>query len=324
MKPAIVPKPSVDSPLKRRIDLSKIVKGKIDAALRVLLYGVEGVGKSSWASQAPDPVYLCAESGTERLDVARLPLPDGVRAWTWGLVRESVRVLGESEHGYKTFVVDTLDTIEPLLWAHICERDGKASIEAYGFGKGYIAALDEWRSWLADLERLRHERGMNIVFIAHSYVKPFKNPEGEDYDRYELKLNIKAGGLVKEWVDDVLFAHYETFAVKEDDKSGKAKGVSTGQRVVETVRTAAWDAKNRHSLPASLPLDYEAFAVAVGLARPADPADLRASIAEKIAQLPEDKQARVTADLEKAGEDAIELSKINNKLSVTLSARKGA
>jgi hypothetical protein len=276
MKPAIVPKPSVDSPLKRRIDLSKIVKGKIDAALRVLLYGVEGVGKSSWASQAPDPVYLCAESGTERLDVARLPLPDGVRAWTWGLVRESVRVLGESEHGYKTFVVDTLDTIEPLLWAHICERDGKASIEAYGFGKGYIAALDEWRSWLADLERLRHERGMNIVFIAHSYVKPFKNPEGEDYDRYELKLNIKAGGLVKEWVDDVLFAHYETFAV------------------------------------------------AVGLARPADPADLRASIAEKIAQLPEDKQARVTADLEKAGEDAIELSKINNKLSVTLSARKGA
>jgi hypothetical protein len=321
MKPAIATKPP-EIP-KRRIDLSKVVRGKLDAPLRVLLYGVEGVGKSSWAAKAVDPVFLCAESGTERLDVARLPLPEGVRAWTWDLVREAPRVLMESEHAFKSFVIDTLDAVEPLLWSYICERDGKESIESYGYGKGYIAALDEWRSFLAILERLRHERGMNIVFIAHSYVKPFKNPEGEDYDRYELKLNIKAGGLVKEWVDDVLFAHYETFAVKEDDKA-KAKGVSTGARVVETVRTAAWDAKNRHSLPATLPLDYEEFAKAVGLARPADPAELRASIAEKIGKLPEDKQARVFADIEKAGDDAIELSKINNKLSATLSARKGA
>jgi hypothetical protein len=89
---------------------------------------------------------------------------------------------------------------------------------------------------------------MHIVLVAHTHIKTFKNPEGDDFDRYELKLHIKAGGLLKEWCDDVLFAHYETYAVNRQDEK-KAKGFSTGARVVETVRTAAWDAKNRHKLP---------------------------------------------------------------------------
>jgi hypothetical protein len=253
--------------------------------------------------------------------VARLPAPE-----SWADVTEAVRTLTTERHDYRTLVVDTLDAIEPMLWRFICERDKQSSIESYGYGKGYVAALDEWRVFLALLEKLRRERGTGIVLIAHSMIRPFKNPEADDYDRYEMKLNAKAGGLLKEWSDAVLFAHYETYAVK-DDKTGKAKGVSSGARVVHTQRTAAWDAKNRYSLPASLPLDYEAYAQASRKREVAPVADIKASIAAKLAQLDDAAvSAKVATALEGAKDNAEVLAKIDNKLTATLSARaaKGA
>ncbi len=320
---AIAAKPQGLPPV-RRMNLAKLVKGKQETPLRVLLFGVEGVGKSSWATKAQSPVFLCAESGTDDLDVERLPLPDGQFEWTWADINEAVRALTEDAHNHKTLVIDTIDAIEPLLWSFLCKRDGKDSIESYGYTKGYIAAIDEWRVFLASLERLRRVRGMNVILIGHSYIKPFKNPEGEDYDRYELKLHNKAAGLIKEWVDDVLFAHYETFAVKADEsKLTRAKGYSTGARVVETNRTAAWDAKNRHSLPARLALDYDDFIAAVKAHRPVDPKVLLASIAEKLAALDSTEiSLKVSIDVNKAAGDSVELAKIDNRLTATLNARK--
>jgi len=97
---------------------------------------------------------------------------------------------------------------------------------------------------------------MHVVLLAHGWIKGFKNPDGEDYDRYELKLHPKAGGLLKEWCDAVLFANYETLT---HETNGRNKGVSTGARVLHTQRRAAWDAKNRYDLPHTIPLSWEAF-----------------------------------------------------------------
>lgn len=302
-----------------RMTLKSVVRGKQDMPDRVLLYGVEGIGKSTWAAGAPAPIYIPAEDGTANLDVARFPEPQG-----WADVLDAVRVLTEEPHQYGTVVLDTLDAVEPMLWRHICERDKKSSIEDYGYGKGYVAALDEWRSFLAVLEKLRRTRNMGVVLIAHSWIKPFKNPEGEDFDRYELKLHAKAGGLLKEWSDAVLFAHYETYAVKADEKRA-AKGVSTGARVIHTQRTAAWDAKNRYSLPEMLPLNYEDFAKAVRDHRPADPEKLIAGIQEKAAQLGDEMIAKWVEQFLKSdkGADASELAKVLDRLTAKLSA-KGA
>lgn len=304
------------APPAKRMDLGAIVRGKQKAPLRVLLYGTEGIGKSSWANGAPSAVFLCGESGTDDIDCARLPEPS-----SWEDVKEAIRALTEDEHDHQTLVIDTLDAIEPWCWKAVCDKAGKTDIEAFGFAKGYIAALDEWRVFLAALEKMRRVRGMNVVLIAHSYIKPFKNPEGDDYDRYEMKLHLKASGLIKEWVDDVLFAHYETFAVKEDER-GRAKGVSSGARVVETRRTAAWDAKNRHSLPERLPLNWDDFAAAVAAHRPADPVKLKIQIAAKLALFTDEAlAAKVQAALTKAGDDAAELAKINNRIDA-LNAQK--
>ena len=233
-----------------RMTLANVKKGKQAHAWRFLLFGVEGVGKSTLAAATPSPIFLGAEDGTAHLDVERLPSPQ-----SWGDIKAAVEVLLREEHSYRTLVLDTVDWAEPLLWAHICARDKMKDIEDYGYGKGYTAALDEWRVLLASLERLREVRKMNVLLLGHCHARPFKNPLGEDFDRYELKLNIKAGGLLKEWCDAVLFANHETYA-KKDERTKKVKGISTGARWLYTERTAGYDAKNRYGFPEMLPLSW--------------------------------------------------------------------
>lgn len=317
-KQSSAPPRQLAMPAPRRMLLSTVQRGRSQAPDRILLAGTEGIGKTTWAAGAPAPVFLPVEDGVGALDVARFPAPE-----TWPDVLDAIRTLTEDAHDFKTLVVDTLDALEPKLWDHIAKRDQKANVEDYGYGKGYIAAVDEWRVFLGALERLRHQRGMEIILIAHVWVKPFKNPEGDDYDRYELKLHHKAAGLLKEWVDAVLFARWETFTDKL--KNGSVKGVSTGARLIHTRRTAAWDAKNRYSLPETLPLNYDDYAAARVARQPADPAALKEAIAAKLAELADEAvNAKVQPLLEAAGDNAEQLANIDNRLSATLRQRKGA
>ncbi len=303
----------------RRMNVADAVKGVLDVPDRILIHGVEGIGKTTFAAAFPASIIVEAErEGSARIDADRLQ-PEN-----WAEILECVQSLTVDKHEHRTLVIDTGDAAEALLWEFMCRRDNKASIEDYGYGKGYVAALNEWRVFLGALERLRRERRMGIVIVAHSFIKTFKNPEGDDFDRYELKMHAKAAGLLKEWCDAVLFAHYETYAVKADEKKA-AKGISTGARVIHTQRTAAWDAKNRYSLPPMLPLDYAVFAAAVTRRQVADPATLRASIAAKLEQLgDETMSAKVIALVDQAKDDAEALAKIDNRMTATLSSRKGS
>lgn len=299
LKPSSPPKPS-------RMTLGALVKGKIKAPMSIVLYGVEGIGKSTFGAGAPDPIFLGAEDGTKQLDVTRFPSPE-----SWSDVQEAVRVLTQEQHSYRTLVLDTLDWAEPLLWAHICKRDQQPNIEAYGYGKGYQAALDEWRPFLASLERLIKAKGMNVVLLAHSWIKPFKNPEGDDFDRYEMKLHAKAAGLIKEWSDAVLFTNFETFAQK-DSKTKRVRGVDSGVRLIYTKRRAAYDAKNRYGLPEVLPLSWAEFETAVERGQPNDPAALKAEIERKAKILGGEQERKTLASLENIGDDATKLEQLNN------------
>lgn len=299
-----------------RMRLDKLVIGRLKQPLRTILYGPEGIGKSSFGAAAPKPIFLGAEDGTSELDIQRFPVPDNFFE-----VREAINTLTREKHDFATLVVDTLDWLEPLIWEHICARDKESNIESYGYGKGYSAALDEWRVLIRDLESLRRERSMGILFLAHSKIRSFKNPQGEDFDRYELKLHDKAAGLLKEWSDIVLFANYETFA-KKDEKTKRVRGIDTGARLVFTERRAAYDAKNRYGLPESLPLSYPDFAAAVQAGRPVDTAQIRAAIERKAKQLGGDVEPKVLETLARAGDDPRSLALINNRVNALLGEKE--
>lgn len=306
------------APSKMRLDA--LVRGRIEEPRRVLLYGPEGIGKTTFGASAPAPIFLCAESGTAQLDVVRFPTPEN-----WTDVLEAVRTLTNDSHDFKTLVIDTLDWVEPLLWGHMVKRDTTAkdpltNIEDYGYGKGFNRAVDDWRILLARLEQLRAAKGMNIIFLAHSWIKPFKNPEGPDYDRYELKVHNKAAGVLKEWCDAVLFANYETHA--HEDKKKRVRGVDTGSRLIFTVRTGAYDAKNRYSLPATLPLSWADFDGAVRSGQVAPPAVLREEIERKAKELGGDIEKKTADLLKQVGNDTQKLSLLNNRLNAKLADKE--
>lgn len=303
-----------------RMSLAKVTKGKLKKPHRIVGYGPEGIGKSSFAAGAPNPIFLPIEDGTDHLDVARLP-----KAETWRDAREAVRLLINEKHEYQTLVIDTLDALEALLWRHMCERDkfadekGKTplkDIESYGYGKGYMKALEDWRGLLKDLETLSN-KGMHIVLLAHSWVKAFKNPAGEDYERYELKLHAKAAGLMKEWCGSLLFMNYETFAKKDPANAKKtAKGIDTGARLIFTERRAAYDAKHRGNLPESLPLSWADFEAES--AKDIDPKAFAKAIKRRAAELAPEVQKLIADTIEKAAGNVQSLININNRVNARL------
>lgn len=311
-------------PNARRMSIANIVRGPVAKPLRLLLYGVDGIGKSTFAASSRAPVFIGTEDGTATLDVPRYPEPE-----SWLDVMAALNDLATSEHSFETVVIDTLDWLEPLCWTHVCigkrNKAGKPieAIEDFDYGKGYTAALDEWRVLLSKLERLRNERGMTTVLIAHAWIKSFKNPEGEDFDRFEVKLHAKAGGLIREWVDAVLFATHEQHTY-ETKGTKRVKGISTGARILHTQRTAAFDAKNRHNLPEVLPLDWSELEEAILVGQPAPPDVLAARIRKQLdeGEAHSALRASVEAAVERAGFNASELARISNKLAARLNITK--
>jgi hypothetical protein len=229
--------------------LSDVRPSRRDAADRIVIYGTEGVGKSTFAASAPAPVFVAAEDGIRHLDVPAFPEPR-----TFDDVLAAVAALN-GEHQYKTLVIDSLDWVEPMIHAALCKARGWQDIEAPGYGKGYVAAAEEWRRLLIALDLVR-ARGVGIVLIAHAQIKPFNNPAGPDYSRFELKLAKQAAALVREWSDALLFAAHDDRVTKD------GKGYSAGQRVIHTVHSAAYDAKCRAQVPPVLPLEWSAYAAA--------------------------------------------------------------
>jgi len=234
----------------------------------VMIYGVDGVGKSTFGADAPSPIFLGPEDGLGMIDAPHFPTPK-----TWSDVKAAVETLIVEDHDYKTLVIDSIDWIEPLLWAFLIKEDGCKSIEqvAGGFGKGYVQAREHWQEFIRSLQRLR--RKMNIVVVAHCLIKTTEDPyEGERYDRYLVKMNDKAADLWREAVDCVFFANFQTSFSKEKG-ARKARAQGDGKRVMFTERRPAFDAKNRFDLPFEMELSWKEFADRAASALPSTTAD---------------------------------------------------
>lgn len=227
---------------------------------RIVIYGVHGVGKTTFAAGAPDPVFIWTEEGQGVLDVTGFPL-----ARTFSEVMEALAALYTEDHEFKTLVVDSLDWLEPLIWQQTCLDNGWRSIEDPGYGKGYVAATDLWRQYIEGLNALRDEKGMTIVQIAHADVRRFDNPETEPYDRYVIKLHQRSSALIQEHSDIVLFANYQISTTKADVGFNKkvTRAVGSGVRVAYTAERPAFLAKNRYQLPDQIPLEWAALAAAL-------------------------------------------------------------
>ena len=239
--------------------IGSITKGREQQPPRIMIYGSEGVGKSTFASLAPNPVFVQTEDGLSEIDTSKFPL-----ARTFEDVVMQLQAVRDEQHEFGTLVIDSLDWLERLVWDRVCADYAVKSIEKAdgGYGKGYVHALTYWRQIVSILNDIRSKRGMAVVMIAHAAVERFEDPEHAAYDRYTPRLHKKACSLVCEWVDAVLFASRR---LRVDSTTGKAApvGADGGERILRTNGSPACIAKNRFGLPTELPLSWAAFVEAL-------------------------------------------------------------
>lgn len=248
-----------------------ITRGVVPCAQKVVVYGVEGIGKTTFASKFPNPLFIDVEGGTKHLDVARVdPAPQ-----SWTMLLQTIREV-ERTHPCSTLVIDTADWAERLCVAHIVSDADSSkikSIEDFGYGAGYVKLVEEYGRMLNMLSDVA-ESGINVVLTAHAKIRKFEQPdEAASYDRWELKLTEsgqkRLSPLLKEWADALLFADYKTIVETVSSGMGQAKGKARGgqKRIMRTQHHACWDAKNRWGLPETVPFEFEQIAAFI----PADP-----------------------------------------------------
>lgn len=234
----------------------QIVRGKLPGAKKVVVYGPEGIGKSTFAARFPDPVFIDTEGSTKDMDVARFPEPS-----SWTMILNQVSDVIKTPNVCKTLIVDTADWAEMLCTSSVCTKNQKSSIEDFGYGKGYTYIQEEFGKLLNLLTDVV-KAGVNVVLTAHAKMRKFEQPdEMGAYDRWEMKLSKGVAPMVKEWADMVLFCNYKTMVVNVDGQ-GTQKGKNKaqgGRRVMYTTHHSCWDAKNRYGLPDEVSFDYEAI-----------------------------------------------------------------
>lgn len=246
--------------------MERIHTGRRHSPPRLLIYGTEGIGKSTTAAQAPKPIFIPTEDGLDQIDCASFP-----KARSFADVQSAIGELLRDEHEFQTVVIDSADWLEHLIFDALCEQYGVSSIEKVdgGYARGYTHALTHWRPLLDDIDRLRNERGMCVIMLAHAKVEKFEDPEHSAYDRYSPRLHKHATALITEWADAVLFATRKIITKTQDAGFNRERTIAAGlgkdstggggERVLRTVGSPACIAKNRYGLPAELPLSWQAL-----------------------------------------------------------------
>ncbi len=239
----------------------KISKGVVAGAVKVLVYGVAGVGKTTFAAQFPNPLFIDLDRGSEKLDVERL---SGIQTWSdlIGALTEISEMLCRGDaFPYQTIVIDTADKAAEMAARYICDRDRKNNIEDYGYGKGYTILMNTFVMDLLVRTQTIVDAGVNVVIVGHAMQRQVVNPDtAEAYDHFELKLPGKnansIGALAKEWADMVLFAYQSVDVIAKDGR----KAARNLKRLMRTQTSPFADAKSRFDLPEVVPFTFDSIA----------------------------------------------------------------
>lgn len=286
----------------------QVVKGGEQKILqpRILLYASAGVGKSTWGSKLPKPVFIDYDHGVDDVNVDRIP---GPKTWTESIAL--IRAVAADPMSYKSLVIDTVDPLEEQAIEHVLKLASKKSLGDFDFGAGYNAVAMEWKLLLAEFDIAR-KNGMLVCLLGHAIIRQAQDPQLGSYDQFTSQLGKKSWALTQRWADAVLFAAFDSALV---DKKDEQRVIVTGDRYLFTVRGSGFEAKNRFSLDPKLPLTWGA--VEAGIARHRQSSDtIRTKILKLAAGTPVEAKAKEYLNV--AGDDISALLELETQLAAAI------
>ena len=254
------------------MSLPKINKGKNPGPPRIVLYGPGAIGKTTLAAQIENAIIINVEDGLGNVDCDSFDLCKILAD-----VIQQLQGLWSEEHDYRWLVIDTMDWLEQLIWKKVCEDNHVSEITEVGggYGHGMKQAMNHWQDVLNLLNGIRSKRGMGIMLLAHDTIRKHEEPGQISYDTYEPRLQKNACSMFCDWSDAVLFAHAKMSMQTVKEGFGRERGIASaqgatpgGDRVIATVKTPSFVAKNRYNLEPEIPLDWEYLAVSMGIKKP--------------------------------------------------------
>lgn len=239
---------------KEPVLLDSIITGKRVRPVLIVVYGPPGIGKSTFGSQAPNPIFIPTERGLDQIGATRFPQPE-----TFEEFRNCCAAIGKTKtHQFKTLVIDTADGLEALIWAEVCQEARVTSLEKIPYGRGFVAAGTRWRALLGSLVKLSEH--INVLILCHSHIKSFDDPSLSDpYDMYRIKLHDKSAEILRDFCDSILFANYDITLQKDHPNDPKGRGLHSGKRIIKTQANTGFEAKNRYHLPEEIPLEWKSL-----------------------------------------------------------------
>lgn len=314
--------PHPEGSSEKGIEMIQTRKSNPNKPIRIMVYGVEGVGKSTLGARADRPVFLTPEGGTDRLVSATGSPIDEMPTTSWDQLRANVKALTNEQHDFKTVIIDSADWVEKLCHAKIIGTSGRSIITCNGgYGTGYRESERLHRELIEELSALREKRNVNIIVTAHAHVKAVKDPEmTEDYDAFEIKCHEMVSSLWREWVDGLFFVRFRTF-VKAGEEGKKAKALGDDSRVLYTVKRPAFQAKNRFGLAPEYNFTTDFWSELMKLTAkgtvPETVEQVKADIGELLKKIPANDAATLKAaseSIEKSGNEIGKLNAIRNRL----------
>lgn len=240
-----------------------IITGKAKMPPKLLLYGTGGIGKSTFAAGAPNPIFIQTEDGLSTIGVDRFPLSTSPSD-----VESKLSTLLVADHNYHTVVIDSADWLEKIILEEICKKNDWADLSKSPFASYRKMEPMYWSRILETLDALNKRKRMAVIIIAHSEIVRFEDPETESYDRYAPRLEPKIAAMVCEWADAIGFAVYEKNIRTADKVFNTERKIAqpvrgsdgdSGRRILRFCETPACKAKNRYGITKPIDLSWNAF-----------------------------------------------------------------
>jgi hypothetical protein len=314
--------------------LNKIQTGRKLKPLALMLHAPHGIGKSTFASESPNPIYIGQEENDE-IDAARFP-----KVQTWNDLEMQLSSLLNESHDFKTLVIDTIDGLEQVAEQTILASEkGKTMATAFGgFGKAYEKMKNMFLNVRDNyLIPLRDKKGMNIVILSHSKKVKHEDPmTNTSYDHYETAIHKSIKPIFEDWVSAIFFANYHL--VKAENNSGKEYAAGNGVRILYTEERPSHVAKNRFDLPYEIDFEKNGTWLVVKnlvLSHYAkakqevkeekkqefndEVNDIVKAIAELVPRIPEEIQPKIAKSIDSANGNVDELKRILKKIQGIIS-----